>query len=246
MSAVSRLHRLLQFDLRMLLMLVALCAVLVAWHQDRQRLNNLRNAVQALRAAATPLPASGGFATSVGSLWPLATFSPVSEVQIETVDDFVAAIQKPPGEPASIDTILGLQIGQVHADEAVPQIIDLLNDKDENVRNRAVRALGRIARRSHIAVPALIQALHDESSEVSAQATHALSQFGKRAAPAVADLMTIANDDTTSNCALAVYSILRVYPDTGIAINRGFDEGSCIPSHFTYGVPGHAIQNVSS
>jgi len=39
---------------------------------------------------------------------------------------------------------------------------------------------------------------------------------------------------------------LRVYPDTGIAINRGFDEGSCIPSHFTYGVPGHAIQNVSS
>ena len=59
--------------------------------------------------------------------------------------------------------------------DAVPALMQLLQDEVSNVRNNAAWALSEIG---EDAVPALIQALQDQDSQVRANAVLALEQIG--------------------------------------------------------------------
>ena len=57
-------------------------------------------------------------------------------------------------------------------------LLQLLQDKDRNIRRDATWALGRIGKRSEDVVPALIQALQDEDEIVRRAVTFALAETG--------------------------------------------------------------------
>ena len=82
-------------------------------------------------------------------------------------------------------------VGNLGDPRAVPDLIELLNDHSEVVRNSAARALGRIG--DHRAEPALEAALRDTSEAVRASAANALGALGS--AESVGALSTAAASD---------------------------------------------------
>ena len=65
------------------------------------------------------------------------------------------------------------------AKDAVPALIQALQDQDSNVRNNAARALGSIGEGAVDAVPALIQLLKDQDEWVRINAAWALEEIKK-------------------------------------------------------------------
>lgn len=90
------------------------------------------------------------------------------------------------------------------AEDAVPELIPLLDDQSAAVRAEAARALGRIGTAAREAIPALIGRLSDPDSVVRAEAAGALGRFGpaaKQAASALAE--TLAENHNACCCAAA-------------------------------------------
>jgi HEAT repeat protein len=64
------------------------------------------------------------------------------------------------------------------AGDAVPDLLEALEDKDESMRRDAVDALGRIGAMTKAVIPGLIAALQDESADVRREAAYALGEVG--------------------------------------------------------------------
>lgn len=73
--------------------------------------------------------------------------------------------------------------------EAVPALIEALNDPSPIVRGRAIRIIARIGPDAAEAVPALIERLRDDDETVRIAAARALGQIGPGAKAAIPVLM---------------------------------------------------------
>jgi len=60
---------------------------------------------------------------------------------------------------------------------AIPPLIELLKDKDEDVQRAAVEALGKIGPEAQIAILALTELLNDEEEDVRTAAAEALEKI---------------------------------------------------------------------
>lgn len=80
-------------------------------------------------------------------------------------------------------------IGRIGA-AAIPAIIDLLKDKDRNIRLAAVETLGRFNSEARSAIPALIEALRsDDDGEIRDHISAALAQIGDEAVTQIVELL---------------------------------------------------------
>jgi HEAT repeat protein len=82
--------------------------------------------------------------------------------QARDVNALVELIRDPPsGHAISVRAAAAQALGNLEAEEAVPALIELLNDEDEEVRAGAAHALGRIGGREALArVAALVNDHH--------------------------------------------------------------------------------------
>ncbi|MFW6214038.1 MAG: MFS transporter [Spirochaetota bacterium] len=97
-------------------------------------------------------------------------------------------------------------IDSLSDDIAVEQVIERVNDPDPEVREEAVRALGRL--RSREAVDALIDLLSDRTTSNRVQAARALGRIGdERAVEALVEAMQGASDELREACAAAIGEI---------------------------------------
>lgn len=97
-------------------------------------------------------------------------------------------------------------IDSENEDLAVEQVLGRLHDPDPEVREEAVRALGRL--RAIDAIDALIAITADPFSTLRAQAARALGRIGDgRAIPALADAMEGAPEELREACAAAIGEI---------------------------------------
>jgi len=70
-------------------------------------------------------------------------------------------------------------LGRMNCDEAVPVLIERMQDEDRRVRGSAARALGRIQNKD--SVEPLVQGLRDNAEDVQTQSMEALTAFGQLA-----------------------------------------------------------------
>jgi len=80
------------------------------------------------------------------------------------------------------------------ARDAVPSLLELMNDKAPVVRAEAAKSLGSMGRRSDKTVPALAIALKDQDPAVRVAAVESLHWFGSKAEPAVPMLIVALSD----------------------------------------------------
>jgi HEAT repeat protein len=114
----------------------------------------------------------------------------------------------PPGRMENIYRPWGIKETAVDAlgrigGQAVPTLVNTLNDPNPRVRAEAARALARIGPEATEAVPALIARLDDPDEEVRQAAARALGQVGPAAATAVPALISLidaaSNKPSTAN-----------------------------------------------
>jgi HEAT repeat protein len=102
------------------------------------------------------------------------------------------------------------------ADEAVPGLLELLNDPDPEVRTRAACTLGKIRRHPGQVVPALIPVLNDEVPNVRWHAAFALSQFGQDAKLAIPAFQKQIADRGSPIAAFCADTIQKIEPAVDI------------------------------
>ncbi len=91
-------------------------------------------------------------------------------------------------------------------DLAAEQVLERIHDPDPDVRDEAIRALGRL--RSHEAIEALIGLLCDPTATSRAEAARALGRIGsQQAIPHLVDAMNGASNELRQACATAIGEI---------------------------------------
>jgi len=98
------------------------------------------------------------------------------------------------------------------ADQAIPALMELLNDPDPEVRTRAACTLGKIHRHPDQVVPALIPVLNDETPNVRWHAANALSAFGANAKSAIPALQKQMNDTGSPVAAFCADILHQIEP----------------------------------
>lgn len=89
------------------------------------------------------------------------------------------------------DVLWALQAIGPDAGPAVPNLVELLQDKDRAAATRAAQALAAIDPKQEAAVPVLVEALQSAEDDTKGQVLTALAQIGPRARPAVPTLMKL-------------------------------------------------------
>ena len=88
----------------------------------------------------------------------------------------------------------------LNAKQAVPALIQLLDDEDNNVRRLSAWVLGKIGPEAKQAVPALILALNDENKYVRRNSAWALGGIRSEAKQAVPALTSASNFNNGFRC----------------------------------------------
>jgi HEAT repeat protein len=99
-------------------------------------------------------------------------------------------------------------------EQAIPSLLRWATNADEEVRYRAVYALGDLHAEPNRVVPVLIDALHDPSANVQFRAAGALGQFGpeaRLAVPALVEFLSTAHYNFTKE--LVTNSLLKLDPE---------------------------------
>lgn len=111
-------------------------------------------------------------------------------------------------------------LGDICDTRALSALLELSNDDDEDIRWRAVDALGKILTKNQesIASPyidALLKNLRDNSGRRVARtfAAYALSKIGPKAKVAVPDLIAMLKDENEDHRKAAVKALVRIAPD---------------------------------
>ena len=102
------------------------------------------------------------------------------------------------------------ELGRSGAAEAVPALIDAMNDDYWGVRLSAAMALGDIGDASEPVVPTLAKALRDENPSVRSGAAWALGRIGEPAKAAVPALIEALHEDKASIRFNAAYALGRI------------------------------------
>lgn len=102
------------------------------------------------------------------------------------------------------------------AANAVPLIIQRLNDPDPEVRTRSLAALGAIKLRPNEVVPAVMVCLDDPFPNASWHAADALGQFGSDAKSAVSPLEAKFRDDHSTIATHCGLTLVRIDPSINI------------------------------
>jgi len=102
------------------------------------------------------------------------------------------------------------------ADEALPELIALLGDSDQEVRTRAACTLGKMKRKPDRIVPPLIPLLEDEVPNVRWHAAFAIQQFGPEAKSAIPALMKQVDTIESPIAAFAADVIQSIDPDANM------------------------------
>lgn len=92
------------------------------------------------------------------------------------------------------------------------KVITLLGDKEEFVREQAVRALWFVDKRKDLAVPALIKALEDKGSGVRSAAASTLGNLREDAVTAIPKLIEVTGDNKSGVRHSAVVALGDIGP----------------------------------
>jgi len=93
--------------------------------------------------------------------------------------------------------------------DAIPELVEGLEDKDEAVRREAARALGKIG--ATAAVPSLVVALSDAPDDlVRASAAEALGRIGSRATVAIPALIAALKHADDGVCEAAACALVKI------------------------------------
>lgn len=126
---------------------------------------------------------------------------------------------------AQLDTATGQELYKVvdkigemgaAAEPAVPQLISLLGDADENIRWRAARAIGAVGPGAKAAVGDLTARLKDDNEMVRAQSAYALGLIGEAAKPSAPALVAAVGDEDALVRRAALRALFRIKPDRSI------------------------------
>jgi hypothetical protein len=103
------------------------------------------------------------------------------------------------------------KLGQI-GPEAVPPLIQTLEDENTNARRAAAYALGEVGPEAMAAVPALVQALDDEDHLVRQITAEALGKIGPRAVVAVPALIQTLTDEDSAVRWSSTYALGNIGP----------------------------------
>ena len=129
-------------------------------------------------------------------------------VESPTVIDLIGMLRH---EDASFRRTAVVALGEKRSvgRDAVPQLVEVLEDKDEAVRREAARALGKIG--AAAAVPSLVVALNDAPDDlVRVSAAEALGRIGPRAAVAIPALIAALKHAGDGVCDAAACALVRI------------------------------------
>jgi hypothetical protein len=98
------------------------------------------------------------------------------------------------------------------ADDAVPLLIELLENPDPEVRWRALATMGRMARQEETIVPAITPLLADHHQNVRWHASDALGQFGPKARAALPAMHDLVERESSPIAAFTVGMIRQIDP----------------------------------
>jgi hypothetical protein len=97
-----------------------------------------------------------------------------------------------------------------NASPAVPVLVNLLKDQEEQIATRAATALGDLAIEPSLTIPALTNALRDPRPFVRASAASALAHLGEQARPAIPALTEALSDPKLQVRAAATNALLLI------------------------------------
>ena len=202
------LRRLLRFRLQTLLAAVLVVSLLLSWWIDHGKLSSrielLKQEIQLLQRQ---IPRSSGPG------WGFA--GPPPQNQYASGEEFLDALRNAQQTNDFMLTTGGFTDTPM-ADEVVPNLIDLLDDPDEDIRSRAIQVLGWIGRCGDQAAPKMISLLDDESWLIRVQAMFALEQFGEAGQTAIPALRAQMMDDDCISAANAAMALNRMDPSVDI------------------------------
>jgi HEAT repeat protein len=163
-------------------------------------------------AAASALRRIAGTPSSAGPPTPLPAPGPV---ELPAVIDLIDMLRH---ENAHLRRIAVVALGETRSvgNDAIPELVEGLDDKDDAVRREAARALGKIGA---AAVPSLVVALGDAPDDrVRVSAAEALGRIGPRATVAIPALIAALKhaDDAVRDAAAA--ALLLIGPPAAPAL----------------------------
>ncbi len=97
------------------------------------------------------------------------------------------------------------------AKDAMPEIIETLNDKRPEIRREAVLTLGAIGEAAKSAAPDLVKLLKDDNTDVAA--TFVLGELGEIPKDAEDTIKANAKSDNTMLSTTSLWALCRVHPD---------------------------------
>jgi HEAT repeat protein len=104
------------------------------------------------------------------------------------------------------------------AKPAIPELVEALRDKDDEIRTWAAIALGQIGPDAVCAVEPLIALLQvEENPQVILTAVQSLGEIGPAAGPALPALTAIAEDPHHIARGFAIQAIRKVSPQTEVS-----------------------------
>jgi HEAT repeat protein len=211
--SISRLTR---FGLRTLLIVVAFCAVLLAWWRDRSQLKERLRQSELLREMTLPDKDEqillekrllDELCELDHDLWrPLRPSSDddnaTSSANVKHIISMLVDSKRTPEDRGYAATLLGNE----HGDEALSALIEALKD-DPLVRKSAILSLGRFGRRAAPAISALKIGLDDPQSSMAARTVWALWRIDP-APDLLPRIEQLLQDDDVEARRLAAYTLV--------------------------------------
>lgn len=226
----------LQFRIQSILLVLVIVAVALAWWRDRSELAAEVRHNQSLLAALRQdreqqermhayYPVGSGPTSSFGANW-----APRPGPNLcETPAEFVAALRGCAGEGQELayENLANSFARTPIADQAVPNLVELLAEDDRELRERAAMTLGKMAvawksdwyktdERAETLIPALISLLDHDDMGVRYQACSGLQMFGSAAAAAVPILQECMSDDESSTAPCAAMTLRAIDPASDV------------------------------
>jgi hypothetical protein len=223
MSDTYSRRSLVQFSIQGLFLVLLICAVLLGWWRDRQRLAEELRRAQAMLDALQG--ASRSHQSKAGSGVPYVRPEPPNKCA--TPEEFIKALREIKNWYEFADETADPFVKTPVADKTIPMLIELLRDPKPEIRWRALSTLGKIARHAETIVPAVIPLLKDDHDNVRWHAACALSHFGRDAQAAVPALWEQINDDSSPIAAWAADMLRKIDPNADVEprlialLNRG-------------------------
>jgi hypothetical protein len=207
--------------IREFLLIVTLVAVGLMWWMDRR---HLAAELAALRQVYEPVNRQSRFGSAIPEATPTNNRLANSEYHYHsprqsddiTLAEFIKVLRESKNWYEFADRTADPFAKSSNAADAIPVLIELLQDNDPEIRTRAACALGKIHRDPTRTVPALIPLLEDSHSNVRWHAVLALSMFGGEAQTAMPALQKQIADETSPIGAWSAHMLRKIDPTVDV------------------------------